>query len=377
MEFQTDSSGIKSLAGFAFQIKVFCNLCSKLSEGQKLEFESIDDIALNKTAKPENLDNVNGQILSSSYDAIQVKHTTLTNSLAEKVLMNWIQIEDSSINIKKYILITDKKYNNLDLIKSLDINEFIKKVNQSDRRSDANITKVKSILNNKSEPEQKKFIFHIINEKYSFKNLEIDKELINNYKDKFLKSANEVVFYQRLKAFLEHITSEILKAVNSSESFSLTYEDFQKIENDIMFRFTEKHSLPLYNDFKNIHPIKLKDTLIANSREYKQLMYCGLREEVLKDYLMHAQYYRKFRMNNIDVCLKSKCDDIETTAYENFEEVLDDLQANNEDTPRNRLKHTTKADNSYADNTQIRNGSCIYLTSDNVDQNIQISWKDE
>ena len=55
----------------------------------------------------------------------------------------------------------------------------------------------------------------------------------------------------------------------------------------------------------------------------------------------------------------------------------EELQANNNDTPSNRFWNTTKASNSYAKEDQIRNGVCIYLTSDNVSDGNQISWKDE
>ena len=65
------------------------------------------------------------------------------------------------------------------------------------------------------------------------------------------------------------------------------------------------------------------------------------------------------------------------TAYENFENVKEDLQDRNADLPKNRLKETTEASNSYAESNQIREGVCIYLTSNNIDKNNQISWKDE
>jgi len=75
--------------------------------------------------------------------------------------------------------------------------------------------------------------------------------------------------------------------------------------------------------------------------------------------------------------MDSKCGDIETTAYENFEDIKEELQSTNTDTPQNRLKETTRASNSYAGSEQIRNGVCIYLTSNNVSDEVQISWKDE
>ena len=102
-DFIPDKSGIKSLAGFSFQIKVFCNLASKLEKEKQIEFESIDDVAIN-SVKADNLDSLNSKLIIPEYEAIQVKHTSLNNELIENVLMNWIQIETSSNKVSKYII---------------------------------------------------------------------------------------------------------------------------------------------------------------------------------------------------------------------------------------------------------------------------------
>ena len=161
MSFTPDSSGIKSLAGFSFQIKVFCCLAAELKEGQQIEFESIDDVATSRNCKADKIDNLNGQILVQNYESIQVKHTKLSKSLANKVLYNWIQIENSSCNISRYTLITDEKYNNSDLLGTINIDDFINEVMSSTKKANANIAKVKKILNDILESERKTFIENI------------------------------------------------------------------------------------------------------------------------------------------------------------------------------------------------------------------------
>ena len=376
MSFTPDSSGIKSLAGFSFQIKVFCCLAAELKEGQQIEFESIDDVATSRNCKADKIDNLNGQILVQNYESIQVKHTKLSKSLANKVLYNWIQIENSSCNISRYTLITDEKYNNSDLLGTINIDDFINEVMSSTKKANANIAKVKKILNDILESERKTFIENIL-KKHDFKPINIDDEIVKNYKDKLLKSANEVVFYQRLDELLSEITNRILESINNLKPYLLTYTDFQKILNNVFERISVDVSLPSYNNFKTVTPIDLKSTEIANSREYRQLQYCSISENFIRRYLLQEQYYKKVRNNYLDLCMESKCGDIEITAYENFEDVKEELQANNNDTSSNRFWNTTKASNSYAENEQIRKGVCIYLTSDNVSDGNQISWKDE
>lgn len=376
MDFTPDASGIKSLAGFSFQIKIFCSLASKLQEGQQVEFESIDDIATSKNCKAENLDDLNGKIQAQNYTSIQVKHTNLTKANTKNILYNWIQLECTSNNVSHYILITDEKYNNQDVLRAINIDVLIKEIMSSSKKANANISKVKEIFKNKSESEIKKTIENILN-KHDFQSINIDNELVENYQDKLFKSANEVVFYQRLDELLSEITNRILKSINNSKPYVLKYIDFQKILNDIVQRFSVEVSLPSYNNFKNVTQIDLKSTEIANSREYSQLLYCSLSERSIRNHLLHEQYYRKIKNNYLDLCMDSKCGDIETTAYENFEDIKEELQSTNTDTPQNRLKETTRASNSYAGSEQIRNGVCIYLTSNNVSDEVQISWKDE
>lgn len=48
-----------------------------------------------------------------------------------------------------------------------------------------------------------------------------------------------------------------------------------------------------------------------------------------------------------------------------------------EDTPDNRLIETKLKSNSRAVDEQIRYGVCINLTSEDTDESIQISWKDD
>ena len=53
------------------------------------------------------------------------------------------------------------------------------------------------------------------------------------------------------------------------------------------------------------------------------------------------------------------------------------MQANNNDTPNNRLVHTQEKANTYAQNDQIRNGSAIHLTKADTAADMLISWEDE
>lgn len=87
-----DNGGIYSLAGFAYQIKVFVLNVLELKNGYTLEYETIDDVALKMAADKldEHEDDLCSIFTATSRRAIQVKKTQVTNSIAKKVVKNWI-----------------------------------------------------------------------------------------------------------------------------------------------------------------------------------------------------------------------------------------------------------------------------------------------
>ncbi len=95
-----DKSGINSLGGFVFQIDTFIYYALNLNPNESLEYETIEDVSIRKQ---EELDKKEDSfrtklITSESYKAIQVKRKDITNEVAERVLMNWILLENSDLN---------------------------------------------------------------------------------------------------------------------------------------------------------------------------------------------------------------------------------------------------------------------------------------
>ena len=124
----SNDSGIKSLAGFSYQIRVFVLKCTALNENEELEFETIDDIALKKL---DNLDNVNTLVAQNDeFIAVQVKKTTISKSTAKNILFNWLLIDDNK-QVKKYILVTAREYNNKDRISTISLDELYNEIIKS------------------------------------------------------------------------------------------------------------------------------------------------------------------------------------------------------------------------------------------------------
>ena len=118
--FVPDQSGINSLGGFAYQIKVFVFYMLSMSENMQVEFETIDDVSVRKLI-PETIDDNEDKfrnlvISTSGIKAIQVKRTLITVDTAKQIILNWILLEGSEAIVTNYILFTDNSYGNKDNI---------------------------------------------------------------------------------------------------------------------------------------------------------------------------------------------------------------------------------------------------------------------
>lgn len=131
-----DSSGINSLGGFSYQIRVFVYYMSLLKkEGMQIEFETIDDVNI-REINADNIDENNENFINNvqglnSNIAIQVKRTKVTPDVAKKVLLNWILLEISDNKVDKYILATDEYYNNEDILFSKTAEELFTEIKES------------------------------------------------------------------------------------------------------------------------------------------------------------------------------------------------------------------------------------------------------
>ena len=375
----SDSSGISSLGGFSYQIRVFVYFMLLLKDNEQIEFETIDDVNIKKI-KPNEIDDNEENFISKirgkgSNTAIQVKRTSIPESVAQRVLLNWMLLEASENVVTKYVLFTDQKYNNKDIIFNKSAEELFKCVEKSNKSPKAIITKVKIKFKNDFKSFEEKY--NSINKKHKFTSLEnIDEKIDEASARLFRKSGiNKVVYYGRIQELLQHVTVQIMEAVNNSNAYVLRFNELEALADDICTRMTEEVTRPLYSDFKKMHSINFKDLKVANSREYKQLVACELPQQLIEQHLVFCGYYENLRLLYLEANRTGKIKDIEETTYENFQDVRFGLRRNGQDEPYNRLEETKKKSNCQADSEQLKFGSGIYLTKEEM-EDIQISWED-
>lgn len=368
-----DNGGIYSLAGFAYQIKVFVLNVLELKNGYTLEYETIDDVALKMAADKldEHEDDLCSIFTATSRRAIQVKKTQVTNSIAKKVVKNWILADKNNADIEQFVLVTDREVD-MDVFVDLDVDEIFKEVNAAtgNKSIDAKVKKI-----GYSETELKQKVRDIVSMSSIQKYENIDEEIENKFNDFFIRyGVSEATYYIRIKEFLQQITVEILDAVGNGQPYLLTYESMSKIKNRIVTNYTDEKWEPSFSQFRRLKKVNLEDLAVIKSREYRQLKTCeSLKEEDIYRHLQWGEYYVNSKRGYYERGMAFLVEDIENTAYDNFCDAKMELRNRAEDTPDNRLIETKSKSNSKAVDEQIRYGVCINLTSEDTDESIQIS----
>lgn len=372
-----DNGGIYSLAGFAYQIKVFILQVLELKLGYTLEYETIDDVALKMTADKmdEHEDELCSILTATSRKAIQVKKTQVTNTIAKKVVKNWILADENNEDIEQFVLVTDREVA-MDVFVDLDVDEILEEVNAATGNKSID-AKVKLLGYTEAELKQK--VRDIVSKASIQKYENIDTEIENKFKDFFIRfGVSEATYYIRIKEFLQQITVEILDAIGNGQPYLLTYESMSQIKNRIVTNYTDEKWEPSFSQFRRLKKVNLEDLAVIKSREYQQLQTCeSLKEEDIYRHLQWGEYYVNSKRGYYERGMAGLVDDLENTAYDNFCDAKMELRNKLEDTPDNRLIETKAKSNSKAVDEQIRYGVCINLTSEDTDESIQISWKDD
>lgn len=377
-----NNSGIYSLAGFIYQIKAFIYYLADLDENNQIGFEAYDDVSLSKkdiaeSQKTDKLSLYNSIFdTSSGITAIQVKHTSLSTEDYEKVLFNWIILQNEKKEVNKFVLLVDKQYYNSDKVFPDDLTSLYNKIISSKSRKGL-IFQVKQIINNSYNTFE--VICKKIQSAYSFQACEdIDEMIIKKYsvllnRGGVAESTNKL----RVVELMKHFQNDILEQIYNLNSYTCSYISFRHIIEEVCSNVKDDCYLPCYSVFKKSNKLDINCSDIISSRQYIQLKKCNLSDQMIKEYLIFESYYNSFKLRTLENLKLNTINDIEETTHYNFESVKAYLIANNNDQPINRLYNTIKSVNSYAPNDQTKSGSAIHLTKAETDESLLISWEDD
>lgn len=129
MELLNDS-GLSSLSGFSYQIKVFILRLTQLQQGQRVEFETLDDVAVRSLSSKDSISDSCFKWKvdeTSSIEVFQVKQTNVSESVRRQVLYNWLLAYNQKPDISKFTLYLVNPIISLtvDLDKSISFNKYL------------------------------------------------------------------------------------------------------------------------------------------------------------------------------------------------------------------------------------------------------------
>lgn len=374
-----DSSGINSLGGFVFQIDTFIYYALKLQQDETIEYESIEDVSIRRKEDFDtNEDSFRTNLISpsDSHTVIQVKHTNLTNAVVQKVLMNWVLLEHSGINIEKYILFGISSYENNSNINDIDNRSLYNDIiSNKERRQNSIKKRMKDIFKDNYDSFNR-----IVNKIKSISTIEtpdsIEDLLIEEAKDLFHRDGVMFpVYLSRIQSLRNQIYCAILGAIKNGTSYKIKYATIRKLIEAISNKITDEFPLVSFPEYISEHPINISE--IEELREVRQLRACNLNNDRIIKRIHRCNYYTDYQYKLKEQAKVSTIENIETVAYDNFEDVKERLIMNNTDTPYERLTQTEEKRNSFCNNDFLQKGVCIYLTKDKeISGDKQISWED-
>lgn len=373
-------AGIVSLSGFAYQIKVFIMLASQLHKNQQVEFETLDDVAVNSI--PSNDNQADSCIKKESgkdtgIRVFQVKQTNVTNDVCRKVLYNWLLALNEEHNISEFILYIEKGYSTSTIALSSKADNEYKRIINSDRSSTALVSRVKAIY--KKNPHQFTKDYEYICNHWHLKELDnIDKMISNILTSVFHADANSIgpIYYQkRVEELFNRICSRIMECAGKRQPYICIQNEYMQLCEEICRNISPERYTPDYASFNRVHtPLQMSQE-IAQSREYIQLEFCKLTLPDILNHLSWEQYYQNIRQHYFSDAQKDWIVETEGIAYQNHRNVVGELSAEGHDTPFLRLLKTKQQPVHTLPEEYSLWGSYVYLTND--DATNQISWKDE
>lgn len=359
----TNNAGIIALGGFVYQILVFIAMLSEIDKNQIFEYEVDDDIS---AKEPSEIENCKGIIKTDNkYKYYQVKKTDVTEEKARKTLYNWLLTENDG----DYSLIVSEGYSiNDSFITTKNAKEIYDELNG--KKNNNSLEKkvfIKYKKNNLFNDFEKK-VNSIRKHYYLERDFSPEQRIIVNF-EKILHKTNidTGIYLKRIKQFCDIIQLDIIQAAYNNQSYSIDYDRFFQLIDEICISTTNDTFICNYQLYKNT--IELTED-VKKKREFIQLNKCCLSDRQIITYLENELYYEDFKTFNIEHNHRFKIDNIEEEAMQNFEESkLDDKN----DTPKKLLVDTTGKKITNTNDKMQSTGTYISLTSE---ENKKISWRE-
>ena len=379
MELLNDS-GLSSLSGFSYQIKVFILRLTQLQQGQRVEFETLDDVAVRSLSSKDSISDSCFKWKvdeTSSIEVFQVKQTNVSESVRRQVLYNWLLAYNQKPDISKFTLYVAQGYSINEKAFTNDSEKEYQTIIESDKAVTALVSRVKQIY--KDDLTKFKRDYQTICSKSTIERLgDIDELIAEQLITPFHATAADIgktYFEKRIAELFTRICARIMDRAGQRSPYVCVHAEYMQLCEEICKDISPTQYTPDYEAFRQVFSQDDLTSEITNSREYRQLRYCKLSNSEILDHLSWEQYYQSIRQHYLADAKKEAISKTESIAPQNHKDVVYELQDENKDTPRLRLIKTKRCEISTLHDEFSRWGTYIFLTQNDLPN--KISWKDE
>ena len=379
MELLNDS-GLSSLSGFSYQIKVFILRLTQLQQGQRVEFETLDDVAVRSLSSKDSISDSCFKWKvdeTSSIEVFQVKQTNVSESVRRQVLYNWLLAYNQKPDISKFTLYVAQGYSINEKAFTNDSEKEYQTIIESDKAVTALVSRVKQIY--KDDLAKFKRDYQTICSKSTIERLgDIDELIAEQLITPFHATAADIgktYFEKRIAELFTRICARIMGCAGQRSPYVCVHAEYMQLCEEICKDISPTQYTPDYEAFRQVFSQDDLTSEITNSREYRQLRYCKLSNSEILDHLSWEQYYQSIRQHYLADAKKEAISKTESIAHQNHKDVVYELQDENKDTPRLRLIKTKRCEISTLHDEFSRWGTYIFLTQNDLPN--KISWKDE
>lgn len=379
MELLNDS-GLSSLSGFSYQIKVFILRLTQLQQGQRVEFETLDDVAVISLSSKDSISDSCFKWKvdeTSSIEVFQVKQTNVSESVRRQVLYNWLLAYNQKPDISKFTLYVAQGYSINEKAFTNDSEKEYQTIIESDKAVTALVSRVKQIY--KDDLTKFKRDYQTICSKSTIERLgDIDELIAEQLITPFHATAADIgktYFEKRIAELFTRICARIMDRAGQRSPYVCVHAEYMQLCEEICKDISPTQYTPDYEAFRQVFSQDDLTSEITNSREYRQLRYCKLSNSEILDHLSWEQYYQSIRQHYLADAKKEAISKTESIAHQNHKDVVYELQDENKDTPRLRLIKTKRCEISTLHDEFSRWGTYIFLTQNDLPN--KISWKDE
>ena len=372
---EMNESGIIAQYGFLFQRKVFVlYVLENMNIRKRFCFEGKDDVEIETDEKIYELE-------VSESDCVQVKSGIVNQECFLKVIGNWLLLDYPKVDTYTLFIENELKVDLSVAYVTDKIIEFAKKGKEKGKTSIAHkvYTKYKKQIDEDDIENLtiavKAIVEKIKIDKCSMEELDLRLETIF-----FEKYCSDIVEYdiakkKRLEKFIQYINAQIDNSIKMKKPYSLVFSELMKLIISVSEEITDTEYKVDVKLLKPLFQKRAKEIVEEKKdREVRQLFLVNSKDEFILRGIVAELFYKDFR----EVYIGHKDIDIsnlEEFAKENFEMVLDEL---GDDCGPKRIYDCTMArpieSNSLPDGPVYRKGCYIYLTSDEVDEDLQIEW---